>query len=113
MRALLRAGLAVLAISLWACSTPTPAPSRASASAGDCATDAECAIADFPDPSIGGCCQGFCEWPAVTTKEAERRRLAWEAECAAVRCAAGCGEGEPPTAACREGRCVAVVVKAP
>ena len=72
----------------------------------ECTADADCAIAEFPDPAKGGCCEGLCERPLVTAREAERRRLAWEAQCAAVRCAnPGCPEAEPPAPVCREGQC--------
>ena len=88
------------------CSSTSPNGTKTQATAAaECTADADCAIAEFPDP-VKGCCEGLCERPVVTAREAERRRLAWEAKCAAVRCAnPGCPEAEPPAPVCREGMC--------
>jgi hypothetical protein len=101
----------LLTLIVVGCSSPPPAAKQSTTepvAAAECAVDADCAVAELPDPARGGCCEALCERPVVTAREAERRRAAWEASCAAVRCAApeGCGE-ESPVAICAKGRCAA------
>jgi len=101
----MRAWLFLIALG---CSTTTPSSTQKPAvAAAECATDVDCAIAEFADPATsGGCCEAMCDRPLVTAREAERRRLAWEASCAAVRCAnPGCPEDERPDPVCRAGKC--------
>ena len=94
--------------------TPPPAAEPAAEPAAACTSDGDCAVSAYYDiEAAGGCCTALvgpgCEAPVVTTAEAERRREAWEAQCAAVRCApntecpAGAGT---PAPACRDGACV-------